>query len=302
MDLTSILPWCLAAVAALAVVLWNNRRTKKILRAIDRMLDDAIQGDFTDTVFDESLLSSVECKMAKYLSAVAVSTQGIEEQKDKIQALIADIFHQTRTPLSNILLYAQLLEEQQLSAKSADCVKALNSQAKKLHFLVGTMVKMSRLETGILTLHPKRAEIYPMLDEIRDQLAVKAQRKNITLSVKETDARAVFDPKWTGEAIYNIADNAVKYTPFGGSVSIEVIAYEMFCRIDVSDTGIGISEEEQAKIFERFYRSSRNSYEEGIGLGLYLSRQIIVGQKGYIRVSSEIGGGTVFSVYLPRGM
>lgn len=302
MDVAVILPWCLAAVAALAVVLWNNRRTKKILQAIDRMLDDAIQGEFTDTVFDESLLSSVECKMAKYLSAVAVSTQGIEEQKDKIQTLIADIFHQTRTPLSNILLYAQLLEEQQLSAKSADCVKALNSQAKKLHFLIGTMVKMSRLETGILTLHPKRAEVYPMLDEIRDQLAVKAQRKNITLSVKETDVRAVFDPKWTGEAVYNIADNAVKYTPFGGCVSIEVIAYEMFCRIDVSDTGIGISEEEQAKIFGRFYRSSRNSYEEGIGLGLYLSRQIIVGQKGYIKVSSEIGGGTVFSVYLPRGM
>ena len=111
---------------------------------------------------------------------------------------------------------------------------------------------------------------------------------------------ACFDPKWTAEALYNIMDNAIKYTPQGGKVRVTVQAYELFCRIDISDTGIGISEDEIPKIFSRFYRSSAVSQEEGVGIGLYLSREIITMQGGYIKVSSEPDKGSCFSVFLPR--
>ena len=97
----------------------------------------------------------------------------------------------------------------------------------------------------------------------------------------------------------NLLDNAVKYTPPGGRVTVAVAPYEMFCRIIVSDTGPGIPEEEQAKIFQRFYRASNVHDQEGVGVGLYLAREIVRGQGGYLKVDSPEEGGTAFSLFLP---
>ena len=92
--------------------------------------------------------------------------------------------------------------------------------------------------------------------------------------MEPTELTARFDPKWTAEALYNLVDNAVKYTPAGGRVTLRAVGYELFCRIDVTDTGPGIPEDEQARIFRRFYRSPAASGQEGVGIGLYLARQI----------------------------
>ena len=97
----------------------------------------------------------------------------------------------------------------------------------------------------------------------------------------------------------NIIHNAIKYTSSGGSVTVSCQSYELFCRINVTDTGIGIPEEEQARIFQRFYRGSQVRQEDGVGVGLYLSRQIITAQGGYIKVQSTSGKGSIFSVFLP---
>lgn len=111
---------------------------------------------------------------------------------------------------------------------------------------------------------------------------------------------ALFDPKWTEEALCNLLDNAVKYTPAGGRVSVEIRPYEMFTAVCVQDTGPGIPEAEQAKIFGRFYRAPSAYQTEGVGIGLYLTRQIAAGQGGYIKVESSPGAGSIFSLYLPR--
>ncbi len=99
----------------------------------------------------------------------------------------------------------------------------------------------------------------------------------------------------------NLLDNAVKYTPAGGAVTVEAFAYELFCRVDVTDTGPGIPEEEHARVFRRFYRSAAVAQEPGVGIGLYLARQIAEGQGGYLKVFSKPGKGAKFSLYLPRG-
>ena len=114
------------------------------------------------------------------------------------------------------------------------------------------------------------------------------------------EAAARFDPKWTGEAVCNLLDNAVKYTPAGGRVTVSVTPYELFCRIDVADTGPGLGEEEQAKVFQRFYRAPAARDREGVGIGLYLVRQIAAGQGGYVKVDSAPGRGSVFSLFLPQ--
>lgn len=128
-----------------------------------------------------------------------------------------------------------------------------------------------------------------------------AEKKNIQIQVSCSESiKAYHDSKWTSEAFINILENAIKYTPTGGKVDVIVIQYEMFTRIDISDTGIGISENEINNIFKRFYRSNEVSQYEGVGIGLYLAREIISSQGGYIKVKSQLNEGSVFSVFLPN--
>lgn len=299
--MTGILLLCGAVtLGSLFYALYCRWQEKKILTNMNQMLHAAIRGTYREQDFDESLLSSVETQLAQYLSASVISAQNLRTEKDNIKTLIADISHQTKTPISNILLYTQLLEEQELPEASRTCVAALDGQAKKLQTLIETLVKLSRLETGIITLNPKKAPIQPMLTHLYETYQPKALEKGIALHLDQTEEIAAFDPKWTEEAVGNLLDNAIKYTPEGGMVQLHVIAYEMFCRVDVADTGIGIPEDEQAKIFARFYRSERVAESEGLGIGLYLARQIAAGQGGYIKVKSSTGNGATFSLYLPR--
>ena len=290
----------LALLAAAGIALWTHLRSRRMLDTLDRMLDDAIRGDFQESLYDESRLSALETRMAHYLSASAVSAKNLAEEKDAIKTLIGDISHQTKTPIANLLLYAQLLEEQDLPPESREYASALEHQAEKLRFLIDALVKTSRLESGVLAMTPKRHGLQQLLEDAAAQAAPRAEARGIALTVEPTDLSARFDPKWTTEALYNLVDNAVKYTPTGGSVTLRAVGYELFCRIDVTDTGPGIPEAEQAKIFQRFYRSPAVSGEEGVGIGLYLARQIAAGQGGYLKVTSRPGEGSTFSLFLPR--
>lgn len=282
-------------------VIYNRTKIKHTLKRIDEMLQSAIDGSFSEHVFDESMLSAAETKLSRYLASREAETGKLAKEKDKIKELISDISHQTKTPLANILLYAQLLAEQELSEESSHCVEALSAQANKLNFLVGSLVKTSRMESGILALHPKQEQIQPLLHRVVEQIMPEAKAKQVTIEVELTEAAAVFDQKWTGEAIYNIVDNAVKYVNEGGHIQISCKPYQLFCRIDITDDGIGIAESEQAKVFGRFYRSSKVSHIEGVGIGLYLCREILSGEGGYMKLTSQEGIGTTFSVFLPMG-
>ena len=289
-----------ALLVALAVVAVDRWRTARTIRRLDDMLAAAINGNFSEETFDESRLSALESRLGRYLAASALSERNVREQKDQISALISDISHQTKTPVANLQLYAQLLSEQPLTPQGKDCAAAISSQAEKLQTLIEALVKTSRLETGILTLHPQSSEISPVVERAAAQYAPRAAEKGIALTVGQRSGAAVFDPKWTEEALCNLLDNAVKYTPSGGTMTVEVKNYELFSAIRVTDTGPGISEAEQAKIFGRFYRASGAWQTEGVGIGLYLTRQIAEKQGGYVKVESMPGMGSTFLLYIPR--
>ena len=285
---------------ALTVVIYDRWRTARTMKRLDDMLTAAINGSFSEKNFDESRLSALESRLWRYLTASALSERNVREQKDQISALISDISHQTKTPVANLQLYAQLLSEQPLTPQGKDCAAAISAQAEKLQNLIEALVKTSRLETGILALHPQSGEITPVVERAVAQYGPKAAEKGIVLTARQTEGSAVFDPKWTEEAVCNLLDNAVKYTPVGGTVTIEVKNYELFSAIRVSDTGAGIPEVEQAMIFGRFYRAHGAYQIEGVGIGLYLTRQIAEKQGGYVRVESIPGKGSTFSFYIPR--
>lgn len=287
----------LLALAVIAVDRWQTSRT---IRRLDDMLTAAMNGSFSEETFDESRLSALESRLGRYLTASALSERNVREQKDQISTLISDISHQTKTPVANLQLYAQLLSEQPLTPQGKDCAAAISTQAEKLQTLIEALVKTSRLETGILALHPQPGEIAPVVERAAAQYVLKATKKGITLTVEQTDGSAVFDSKWTEEAVCNLLDNAIKYTPTGGTVRVTVNNYELFSAIRVTDTGPGISEEEQARIFRRFYRAPGAYQAEGVGIGLYLTRQIAEKQGGYVKVESAPGTGSIFSLFLPH--
>lgn len=298
-EMLCIIIGAICVIAAVLAIILYRRRTMKIMRSLDKMIDKAIDGSFTEENIDETMLSSVEAKLARYLWASELSARNVASEKEKIKELISDISHQTKTPLSNIILYSELLKEQELNEQALSCAKSVGEQAEKLSFLIAALVKLSRLETGVFTLSPVRKDISPMLEKVYCQYLPKAEEKGLQLTLEPTAAQAVFDEKWCSEAIGNIVDNAIKYTD-SGFVSIYVKEYEMFCAVIISDSGTGISEEEQGRIFTRFYRSASVSQKDGLGIGLYLAREIISGCGGYIKVDSELNKGTTFSVYFQR--
>ena len=289
-----------AAGAAFGVWQWAARR--RTLRRLNAMLDRAIAGGFSEERFDETELSALEGRLVRFLRGSAAARRTVEAEQAAVKTLIADISHQTRTPIANLLLYASLLSESELDPRQREQVNALSAQAEKLSFLIKALVKASRLEAGIVAPAPAVNPVGPLLENAVEQEGPAALAKQITLTAEPFDGSAAFDPRWTGEALGNVVNNAVKYTPPGGMVSVSAQLLDSFCRIDVADTGPGVPESEQAAVFNRFYRGGATRVSEGLGLGLYLAREILARQGGYIRLSSRPGEGCVFSLYLPRDL
>lgn len=289
-----------AFLCALIYAVYQKRYVRRTLNNLDSMIIKALDGEFSEDDYDESLKSSIEAKFARYLAASSKSFNGVKEEKERIKTLISDISHQTRTPVANIRLYTQLLGEQNLGEESRDCLEALESQTEKLQMLIEALVKTSRLETGILELHTKPESLKNIVERSVEQYRPKAYEKNIKLEAFTSDISAVCDAKWTEEAVCNLLDNAVKYTPDGGNITVRMSEYEIFCRIDVTDDGNGISEEEQPKIFGRFYRGKDVYNKQGVGIGLYLTRQIVSNEGGYMKVISSEENGSTFSIFLQK--
>ncbi len=291
---------CVACVIILICgVVFFYAKISAILDHIDEMIDRAIEGTLTENDFSEKKASKIEAKLYRFLRAGKIDRQQAVKERDSIKSLISDISHQTKTPVANILLYTQLLDERGvLGEEEKKLLSSISSQTEKLDFLIQALVKLSRLENGIIAVMPKRDSVEELVGEIDFGAAIT---KGISFSVEHApELTALFDRKWTAEALGNLVDNAVKYTPPGGRIRVSAKAYEMFVCIEVADDGMGIKEEETAKIFQRFYRSQQAADEKGVGIGLYLTREIIREQGGYVKVASRPGVGSVFSVFLPR--
>lgn len=161
---------------------------------------------------------------------------------------------------------------------------------------------MSRLENGAISFSPCQVPAIEMIADALAQIMPFAEQKNISVDVNcREDIFISCDKKWTSEAIFNILDNAVKYTPPNGNITVSADKNEFYALIKIKDNGMGIDETEQANVFGRFYRSEMADEVDGLGIGLFLSRQIISGQGGFITVRSELNNGAEFMIAVPMG-
>ena len=277
-------------------------RTGKTLQRLDEMLTEAMSGTFEESRYDETELSRLESKWKQYLTNSKMSLQRTQVERERIKTLVSDISHQTKTPLSNILLYAQLLQERTEHTEEQELAKQIVTQTEKLEFLIQSLVKMSRLETEVLEVIPAMNPVRSLVERAVEELQAKAEKKQIKVVVSEMEEQlqASYDRKWTLEALCIILDNAGKYSPTISQILVEVKEYDFYVCICVTDEGIGISEEERAQIFGRFYRGRQVQQEEGIGVGLYLAREILQRENGYIKVESKLGEGSSFGIFLSK--
>lgn len=291
----------ISLATAVFIITYNRYQIQKTINRLSNMIEDATDGSFSETIYDESMLSALELKLSRYLADCAVSSENLLLERDKIKSLISDISHQTKTPISNLVLYSSLLSEKtNLSEETRELIKQIFIQSEKLNFLISGLIKTSRLETGIISIVAKDNFVKEMLNDAISQVKPLAEEKNINISLTCENEQALFDFKWTSEAVYNIIDNAVKYSDGDGEIKIVVSSYELFCRVDIKDNGIGINQEDINRIFKRFYRASSVQTIQGVGIGLFLSREIISAQGGYIKLKSDIGKGSIFSLFLAK--
>ena len=269
-----------------------------------KLLDDMMSADQAPPQYteEENLFYKIQHRLSRLYEVLRESKSSIAKERADLQELISDISHQVKTPIANLkMLDATLLEQTVSPEKQKEFLLAMDSQLDKLDFLMQAMIKTSRLEAGVIALEPKPQAIYDTLAAALGGILLNAEQKKIAVTVDCPETvTAAHDRKWTTEALFNILDNAVKYTAEGGKIHVAVVCWEMYVKIDISDTGIGIPEQHQGTIFKRFYREDRVHDAPGIGIGLYLAREIITRQGGFIRVASEVGSSSTFSVFLPH--
>lgn len=292
--------------AVVLVLLWKNYRTKKEVRLfaekVEATLDAIITGkEWTiEGELEDSLWGRTGTQLAKAGNVFQKKEEESEREKERVKGLISDISHQIRTPVANIKLYLELLGDEELSQSGQEFLGKIQGQMEKIDFLMQSMVKMSRIETGILQIRKEDKNLYETIRHAVASVVSEAVQKEIALYVDcEEEMIIRHDSKWTEEAIYNVLDNALKYTEPGGKIHIQAERQELFVKLSISDTGKGIAPERQAEIFTRFYREPEVHDKPGVGIGLYLARTIMELQKGYIEVQSEVGRGASFRLYFP---
>lgn len=278
---------------------YNDDLLEQITRLIETLVEQQERQIFSET--EDTLTARLQHQLLKLRNILTAQNQMLAQEKEQIKTLISDISHQIKTPIAAANTFAELLSDGELSAEErTEYITTLQMSLGKLTFLTNSLIKMSRLESGIISLKPEKNSLNEIVLQAVKTVYAKAKEKGILITFEcDQDFEAVLDFNWTAEAISNVIDNAVKYTPQGGFVRLQITEYPSFLRLDISDNGVGIPEEEQAKIFGRFYRGKQSVGTDGVGIGLYLTREIINKQNGYMKVSSD-GNGSTFSMFLKK--
>ena len=297
-----LLIFCSFIGLLLLTQIWGKRLslfTSDLCKTLDNMIDGKEEPEIIDD--RETLLARINHRLSRLYQIMQENRRRVDEERQELQTLVSDISHQVKTPVSNLKMVSNTLLTRPVSeAERIEFLRGICNQTDKLDFLFQALVKTSRLETGVIQLEKKDGRLFETVAQAMSGIVYAAEKKQISVSVDCPENLTVsHDSKWTAEALFNLLDNAVKYTPTGGTIAVSVKQWEMYVEIKVTDTGKGISESNQAAIFRRFYREEEVHEQPGVGIGLYLAREIVTRQGGYIKVVSAPKKGSEFSIMLP---
>ena len=268
-------------VILIGIILYKYIVLRNEMRELSTYIDQALDGNLEITEFDEKELSKIKSKLIKFLYANQVKEKKINTEKNKTKDLIADISHQTKTPITNLSLYISLLEDD----SKDEYIEIIKYELNKLNFLIQNLVKSSRLESDIIGLQKNQANLKDLVKDVLKEFKVTLDEKDIRINLKDQDLIFNLDERWLKEAIHNLVDNAIKYSPNGSTINISVYKSYLNYNLDIENECKDLSEETLPKIFERFYRGKNSVSKDGLGLGLYIAREIIEKHGGNIKAS-----------------
>lgn len=313
MYLTVFLSFLLGIAAGGSVVFIRQKKLRtEELKKVAAMTEDILSGKnlSMSSPGDELLLARIENQLVRIQEMLDGRRKEAEKSRDEIQKLISGIAHQMRTPLANIESYTCLLRNATEAAEPKEgpevsgqdrqqYMAALEESEKKLHFLVENFVKMARLEQHIIQIRKDEQDLRKTLQNTFGQIQSRAEEKEIQFQINIPDRTVcAHDPNWLSEAIFNLLDNAVKYSDPGALVEVTLQQNEMYIKLRVRDFGIGIEAGEENQIFRRFYRGRCVTVQEGFGIGLYLAREIISLHGGYL-TAKRMNPGLMLEMNLP---
>ena len=281
----------------------NHFRTNE-MNKIYKLTESLINGNDLDgsDIGKETLYSKTANQLIRLQKMLEGRRKEAEKSQYEIQKMISEIAHQLRTPLANIKNYTELLQEsldETQEVMNTEYMKDLQTSEEQLCFLVESFIKTARLEQGIIQVHMQKENLVETILNALGQIQKKAEEKDIYFQVELPEKIICeHDKNWMCEAFYNVFDNAVKYSKSNSVIDISMKQTEMFYTIQVRDYGIGIREGEENKIFQRFYRGEQARGQEGCGIGLYLSREIVLLQKGIMK-AKQMKPGLLIEVNLP---
>lgn len=272
---------------------WNKTIEKK-MRDLSAYLEKIITDPELSNIehMSDNHFSKIKFQMNKVINLLNTFRKREVKEKERLQTLIADISHQLKIPLANTQMYFDLITPTPNQVEKFSIIK---QQLHKLIWLSESLVKLSQVDSGNLNLKAINVNIDDVILKSIDLMHMKALSKGINIVYEPVNFEGIFDPKWTGEVINNILDNAIKYSYEETSILIKVFETSMFIKVEIENQGIGVHYKEMNRIFERFFRSQRAYDYEGSGIGLYLSQKIMTMQGGYIYAVSE-GSCTTFTV------
>lgn len=297
---------CLTAFAVGTA--WFLLQWRKMDRILDSFQRSSPDGERRDMPADVDIQETRESRIVSQLRRIVTDARFREKQavgeKDQIMELLSDLSHQLKTPLANIVMDTELLQDPAIGgdeARRREFLLHVKSQADKMQWLMASLLKASRLENGMIRFPVESAGIKETIARAVSAVYGQAAAKKIALVVEEfQDFCLPHNPKWTAEALSNLLENAVKYSPEYSCVRVRIARLDLYTKLTVEDEGIGIEEKEYPLLFKRFYRGRAVEQQEGSGLGLYLAQLIAQQEKGYITVASKVGQGSCFSLFLPN--
>lgn len=286
-----------AGIGAGGMYVIQRRNRTQELKRIERLAGDILNGERLRAAAsgEETLFGKIEHQLVRMQEMLLGQKAEAEKSRDEIQKLISETAHQMRTPLTNMETYTGLLRERLGEGKEKRSYRAeegeplltytdaLEESERKLHFLTESFIKMSRMEHGIIQVRKEEKDLLRTVKNALGQIQNQAEEKEICFEIRLPEkAVCMHDANWLGEAVYNVLDNAVKYSEPGGKIIFSVVENEMFLKIRVRDFGLGIDPGEENRIFRRFYRGNRVTTQGEFGIGLYLAREIVSLHGGFL--------------------
>lgn len=299
-DIILITATTAVAAAAIAIAVREHQKRMKMCRMIDEMLEQVLDREkIMVSDLREGTLSFLAGKTMRIQQQMEREIAQAEREKEQVKSLISNMSHQLKTPLSNVMMYRDLLEGELRGEQREMFLLKMKQQLSKIDWILQSLFKMVKLEQGAIQFEISAVSLRDTLLLAVNTVYEKAEKKKIQIITEPfQDCYLLHNSKWTAEVFSNILENAVKYSDADSRIAIQVQPLELFTEIRFIDEGPGIKEEELTDIFKRFYRSKEVENQEGSGIGLYLSRLILEKEKGYMTVKSERGKGSCFSVFL----